>query len=69
MSLSWTCVAVFRVVASDLGSFSTPIRYQTDLMVMGPDGYRPREFLCVGLPLALVVTITALDLLPVIRPL
>ena len=45
-------------------SFLTPIGYQTNLMVMGPGGYRPRDFLRVGLPVAIVVTATAVTLIP-----
>ena len=45
-------------------SFITPIGYQTNLMVMGPGGYRPGDYLKCGLPLAVVVGITALVLIP-----
>ncbi len=45
-------------------SFVTPIGYQTNLMVMGPGGYRPVDFLKCGIPLAIVVTATALVLIP-----
>jgi di/tricarboxylate transporter len=45
-------------------SFITPIGYQTNLMVMGPGGYRPSDYLRCGLPLALIVTATALLLIP-----
>lgn len=45
-------------------SFVTPIGYQTNLMVMGPGGYRPSDYFRVGLPLALVVATTALLLIP-----
>jgi di/tricarboxylate transporter len=45
-------------------SFITPIGYQTNLMVMGPGGYRPSDYLRCGLPLAVLVTITALLLIP-----
>ena len=45
-------------------SFITPIGYQTNLMVMGPGGYRPRDYLKCGLPLAIVVAITAMLLIP-----
>ncbi len=45
-------------------SFVTPIGYQTNLMVMGPGGYRPSDYLRCGLPLAVLVTITALLLIP-----
>ena len=49
-------------------SFITPIGYQTNLMVMGPGGYRPVDYLKCGLPLAIVVTVTALLLIPLIWP-
>ncbi len=54
-------------VAASL-SFITPIGYQTNLMVMGPGGYRPSDFVRVGLPLTVLVTITALILIPIIWP-
>ncbi|MEX0939387.1 MAG: SLC13 family permease [Pirellulales bacterium] len=45
-------------------SFVTPIGYQTNLMVMGPGGYQPRDYLRVGLPLALLTALTALLVIP-----
>jgi di/tricarboxylate transporter len=54
-------------VAASL-SFITPIGYQTNLMVMGPGGYRPADFFRVGLPLTCLVTITALILIPLVWP-
>ena len=50
-------------------SFVTPVGYQTNLMVMGPGGYRPPDYFRVGLPIALVVTVTALCLIPRVWPL
>ena len=50
-------------------SFITPIGYQTNLMVMGPGGYRPRDFLRIGLPLAVIIMLVALALIPVAWPL
>jgi len=49
-------------------SFITPIGYQTNLMVMGPGGYHPRDYLRVGWPLALLLTVTALVLIPWVWP-
>ena len=45
-------------------SFATPIGYQTNLMVMGPGGYKPADFLKIGLPLSIVVATVALILIP-----
>ena len=36
-------------------AFLTPLSYQTNLMVYGPGGYRPRDFLRLGLPLTIAV--------------
>ncbi len=45
-------------------SFITPIGYQTNLMVMGPGGYRPSDYMKVGTPLALITAATALLIIP-----
>ncbi len=49
-------------------SFVTPIGYQTNLMVMGPGGYRAADYLRVGLPIAFTVAVGALLLIPSIWP-
>jgi len=54
-------------VAASL-TFLTPIGYQANLMVMGPGGYRPRDYLRVGWPLAVLVLATSMLLIPVIWP-
>jgi di/tricarboxylate transporter len=50
-------------------SFLTPFGYQTNLMVIGPGGYHPRDFLRVGLPLCLIVATASLILIPYAWPL
>jgi len=50
-------------LASSL-AFITPIGYQTNLMVMGPGGYRPRDYLRSGIPISLLVALTAMVLIP-----
>ncbi len=49
-------------------SFISPIGYQTNLMVMGPGGYRPRDYVRAGLPLTITISALALFLIPWIWP-
>lgn len=49
-------------------SFLTPVGYQTNLMVMGPGGYRPVDFVRAGWPVSLAVSVTALCLIPWVWP-
>ncbi len=49
-------------------SFVTPIGYQTNLMVMGPGGYQPRDYWKAGWPLAVLLTISALAIIPWLWP-
>lgn len=50
-------------------SFATPIGYQTNLMVMGPGGYRFGDYLRFGLPLNILLGITAILVIPMVWPL
>jgi di/tricarboxylate transporter len=54
-------------VAASL-SFITPIGYQTNLMVLGPGGYQPRDYMRIGWPLVALMTVTALVLIPIVWP-
>ena len=56
-------VAVIVAIAAS-ASFATPIGYQTNLMVMGPGGYRFTDYIRVGLPLNLIVMLLALAIVP-----
>ncbi|MGB0955060.1 MAG: SLC13 family permease, partial [Panacagrimonas sp.] len=47
-------------------SFATPMAYQTNLMVMGPGGYRLGDFLRFGLPLVALFGIMTVILIPII---
>jgi di/tricarboxylate transporter len=49
--------------------FSTPIGYQTNLMVMGPGGYRWRDYTRFGGPLTVLVAILCVLLTPLVYPL
>jgi di/tricarboxylate transporter len=56
--------AVIAISAS--AGFATPIGYQTNLMVMGPGGYKPSDFLRFGLPLVLLAGLVCVALSPLV---
>jgi di/tricarboxylate transporter len=59
-------VVTLMVAAS--ASFSTPIGYQTNLMVFNVGGYRFADFLRVGVPLTVLVGLITVGLSPLIWP-
>lgn len=59
---------VVLMVAASCG-FSTPIGYQTNLMVYGPGGYRFSDYLRLGLPLNLLCCGITVVITPLIWPL
>lgn len=52
------------IIMAASASFSTPLGYQTNLMIYGPGGYRYTDYLKIGLPLNLIVALIALSLIP-----
>jgi di/tricarboxylate transporter len=50
-------------------AFSSPIGYQSHMMVFGPGGYKFTDFVRVGLPLNLLMWLVAMILIPWIWPL
>lgn len=59
---------VMTIIMAASASFSTPIGYQTNLMVYGPGGYRFTDFTKIGLPLNLMVAVITIFLVPKIWP-
>lgn len=55
------CVGVMFAASA---SFSTPIGYQTNLMVYGPGGYRFTDYFRLGIPMQLVAGVVAWLLIP-----
>lgn len=67
MEVSLVPFAVTLMMAAST-CFSTPIGYQTNLMVYGPGDYRFVDFLKMGAPLTLLVGIVTVVLVPMIWP-
>ena len=59
---------VITIMIAASASFSTPLGYQTNLMVYGPGGYRFSDYLKVGIPLNLLMWVTTVALAPRIWP-
>lgn len=59
---------MMAVIAAAATTF-TPISNPVNLLVMGPGGYRLRDYVRLGLPLALLLWIVALLVIPLLSPL
>ena len=54
-------------VAASL-SFLSPVGYATNLMVLGPGGYTPRDFLRLGIPLNILCFLIGIIVIPLVWP-
>lgn len=57
---------VMSIMMAGSASFSTPLGYQTNLMVFGPGGYRFSDYLRFGLPMNVLVCLITVSLAPLI---
>ncbi|WP_336366233.1 SLC13 family permease [Marinobacter sp. C2H3] len=57
---------VIAVMMAASASFATPIGYQTNMMVLGPGGYRFSDFLRVGLPMNLFIGLVTVAVIAVV---
>ncbi len=59
---------IIAVMFGASASFMTPVGYQTNLMVMGPGGYRFTDYLRLGIPISIVATVVTVTLIPLVWP-
>jgi di/tricarboxylate transporter len=59
---------IMTIMFAASASFSTPIGYQTNLMVLGPGGYEFKDYIKFGLPLNLAVAAVTITLVPLVWP-
>jgi di/tricarboxylate transporter len=60
---------LMAIAMASSASFLTPIAHPANILVMGPGGYRFRDYLLVGLPLTLVVFVIIMIMVPLVWPL
>jgi di/tricarboxylate transporter len=60
---------MLAIMLAASASFATPLGYQTNLMVYGPGGYRFSDFLRAGIPMNILVGVTAVSTLLLFYPL
>jgi di/tricarboxylate transporter len=65
LGVSFMPFAIAIMMAAS-AAFSTPIGYQTNLMVYGPGGYRFTDYFKVGIPLNLLLAAVTIGLVPLI---
>jgi di/tricarboxylate transporter len=52
----------YMIMIAASTAFSTPIGFQTNLMVYGPGGYKYTDFLRLGLPLQVLVGVSTVTI-------
>ncbi|MCC0179441.1 SLC13 family permease [Waterburya agarophytonicola K14] len=67
LGVSFMPFAIAIMIAAS-ASFSTPIGYQTNLMVYGPGGYKFTDFMRVGIPLNILFWLITITLTPLFYP-
>ena len=60
---------VVAVMIAASCAFATPIGYQTNTLVYGPGGYKFSDFMRVGIPLNLSLSLIVSAMIPLIWPL
>jgi di/tricarboxylate transporter len=50
-------------------SFTSPISHPANLLVMGPGGYRFKDYVKIGVPLTILILIVTMLVLPWVWPL
>ena len=61
--------AMMAVALAASASVASPVSHPTNVLVMGPGGYRFVDFLKLGLPLTLLVFLVGAVLMPIVWPL
>lgn len=61
--------AMMAVAMAASASFTSPIAHPTNILVMGPGGYRFSDYLKVGVPLTIVIFVAVMIFLPMLWPL
>lgn len=59
---------VIAVMFAASSAFSTPIGYQTNMLVYGPGGYRFTDYMRIGIPLNILLGMSASLLIPLLWP-
>jgi len=61
--------AYVMAVTAGTGTTFTPISNPVNLLVMGPGGYQMKDYVRIGLPLAVLLGLVSILLIPVVWPL